>query len=65
MTNGSKRSGIALNRMPENESSARFARGQQSATVVSRISEDEVELNGDYEKPPLGAIHVTRTVVIE
>jgi hypothetical protein len=51
--------------MPENESSARFAMGQQSATVVSRISEDEMELNRDYEKPPLGEIHVTRTVVIE
>ncbi|KAL5397406.1 hypothetical protein PMIN06_003653 [Paraphaeosphaeria minitans] len=65
-TNASKRSdmAISLNRMPDNESHARFVGTQQSAPF-ERISEDEMELNGDYKKSPLGAIHVTRTVVIE
>lgn len=35
-----------------------------SAAVVSRVSEDEMELNKDYEKS-LGGIHVTRTIAIE
>ena len=67
VTNASKRSGmgISLNRMGDTESHARFARTQRTATVVSRVSEDEMELNGEYEKPPLGAIHVTRTVIVE
>lgn len=67
MTGASRRSGmgISLNRMPETESHARFARTQRSTTMVSRASEDEMELWGEYEKPPLGTIHVTRTVIVE
>lgn len=58
--------GISLNRRGEGgDSVAHFARPHQTATVVSRISEDEIELNADYEKPSHGGIHVTRTVVIE
>ena len=59
--------GLSLSKRPESDSVARLGRTQLSVTCVSRVSEDEIELRGDFEKPPLpeGGIHVTRTIAIE
>lgn len=61
--------GMTLNNPLEgNDSVARLARTQQSAAIVSRVSEDEIEMIiGEYEKAPLplGSIYVTRTINVE
>ena len=67
VTNLSKRSavGISLSKPPQGDSVARLTRTHHSTNVVSRASEDEIEMIRDYEKTPMGGIHVTRTINIE
>lgn len=66
-TGASKKSGVglSLNRPAHGDSVARLTRTHHSAAVVSRVSEDEIEMISEYEKPPLKGIHVTRTIAIE
>ncbi|KAF1965805.1 hypothetical protein BU23DRAFT_545415 [Bimuria novae-zelandiae CBS 107.79] len=68
MTNASKRLGMGISYNKPNgggDSVAMFARSQQSAKVVSRVSEDEIEMIEEDEKSHLGGIHVTKTIAIE